>query len=309
MEKRIAIIDLGTNTFHLLIVSVNKDGSIEKEYSQKVPVKIGEGGISTGLIIDKAIERAIKTLSHFKETIAKYEVTTVKATATSAFRNAKNGQQVADLILEQTGISIDIIDGDREASLIHKGVKRALKIGTIPSVIMDIGGGSVEFIICDEDKVFWQRSFEIGGQRLMDKYHLTDPIPKSSKLALEAFLDEELTTLKNAALEFKPTTLIGSSGTFDTLCEIHHKSEKLEFVLDKQTEYQLPIDTFFSLNEQIVKKNRAQRLEIPGMILMRADMIVVACCLIEWVLKNINIDKIRVSTYALKEGLLETVRG
>lgn len=302
-----AIIDLGTNTFHLLIVNRDENYKYTKLYSQKVPVKIGEGGISDGLISDEAIERALNTVTHFADTITKFDVNVIKATATSGFRNAYNGVAVANLIKEKTGIEIDIIDGHTEASFIHQGVSKALNIGNDSSVIMDIGGGSVEFIICNKDEVFWQRSFEIGGQRLMDKFHKEDPISKTSRESLMNYLSTELVELKQASEQFKPNTLIGSSGTFDTLCEIYHKEQGLDFSLEKKTEYNLPLNSFYQVNEEIISKNRDQRIEIPGMIMMRVDMIVVACCLIEWVIDNLEIKNIRVSTFALKEGVLDSV--
>ncbi len=307
-HRRAAIIDLGTNTFHLLIVEKGQNGNYKKLYSQKVPVKIGEGGISEGLISDEAIERALQALAQFSETIKSYEVDIIRATATSAFRNAYNGVAVSKLIYAKTGIEIDIIDGNEEAGLIHKGVKRALDIGRDrPSIIMDIGGGSVEFIICDQEEVFWQRSFEIGGQRLMDRFHQVDPISDESRAELMQYLDVELTELLEAAKKYSPKTLIGSSGTFDTLCEIYHKEQGLDFSLEQKTEYTLPVDTFYQVNEEVISKNREERINIPGMILMRVDMIVVACCLIEWVMDNLRIEEIRVSTYALKEGVVDTI--
>lgn len=144
--SRIAIIDMGTNTFHLLIADVNDTG-FTPIHRERVAVRIGKGGISHGLITPDAQERALSTLLSFKALLEQFHVGQVYATATSAIRNAKNGKALADKIEEVTGIAIRIISGDEEAKFIYYGVKNALDLGKEASVIMDIGGGSVEFVI------------------------------------------------------------------------------------------------------------------------------------------------------------------
>ncbi len=300
---KIAVIDLGTNTFHLLIVEV-VDGLLSTIHKEKIPVKIGEGGIDEGIITDIALARGIDTLQYFQKTIAEHNITNIFATATSAFRNAKNQQAIKEAIKIKTGLDIDIIGGDEEAQLIYEGVRRAVVMDERKHLIMDIGGGSVEFIICNKNEVFWKQSFEIGGQRLMTKFHKVDPIPPSAITELKDYLKDQLTSLKNACATHQPTVLIGASGSFDTLCEIYHKENGISFDLDSRTEYHLPFGVFHGIIEEIVSKDKDDRLAIPGMIEMRVNMIVVACLLIEYVVDNYGIQEIVSSTYALKEGLV-----
>lgn len=302
--NRVAIIDLGTNTFHLLITDVDSSGTrlIHKE---KKSVKIGENGISLGIIAPPAQERAIHTLQGFKQQMERLEVDQVYATATSAFRNAANGQDLAARILAATGIKIDIINGEREAYLIYQGVRQALNLGTQNCLIMDIGGGSVEFIIGDHEQVKWKHSFEIGAQRLMDKFHHTDPISAEEIERLMHYLDEELAPLSSAMELYRPKLLVGASGTFDTLSLIYGTRKGLE--TSDHPQQPLTIDGFKDIFQEIIAKNRAQRLAIPGMIEMRVDMIVVASCLIEYVLNRYSFDSIAVSSYALKEGALHEI--
>ena len=171
-----AIIDLGTNTFHLLIVEDKNT-----LFKDSVPAKIGKGGISQGIISEEGIQRALTVLKRFKQIIDEQGVRAerVFATGTSAIRNAGNKEEFVKRVLEETGIQIQVISGDKEAELIYFGVKEAVDI-TETSMIMDIGGGSVEFIICNNEKIFWKQSFEIGGQRLMDKFMKNDPISMRS---------------------------------------------------------------------------------------------------------------------------------
>lgn len=299
---RIAIIDLGTNTFHLLLAAV-KPTEWEILHKEKQNVKIGEGGISQGIIAPAATERALKTLLGFKETMDKHKVTQSFAFATSAFRNADNGIELVNRIAEVTGIQIAVISGDQEAQYIYDGVRQALDIGEKNVLIMDIGGGSVEFIIGNNQRVLWKKSYEIGAQRLMDHFHYHDPIYREEIAKLEGLLDNQLVSLVHAMEQYNPLVLIGSSGTFDTLSEIHCFGQGE--ATDNQSERPLSIDGFHVIHEKIISSTRAERLTIPGMIEMRVDMIVVASCLINYLLRRFAINQIRVSAYALKEGVLE----
>lgn len=302
-EEKIAVIDLGTNTFHLLIGQII-NGQINVIHKEKVPVKIGEGGIEEGIITDAALSRGIHTLQYFKEIVEEHGIKQLHATATSAFRNAKNQTSLKEAIKIKTGISINIIDGEEEAQLIYEGVQKAVTLTDEKSLIMDIGGGSVEFIICNKNEVFWKGSFEIGGQRLMSKFHAIDPISKNKQEELKEYLADQLYNLTEAYLKHNPTILIGASGSFDTLCEIYYTKNKPVFSLDQKTEYTLPFESFHSIVEDIISKDKSDRLKIPGMIEMRVNMIVVACLLIEFVVDSYKIKEIKSSTYALKEGLI-----
>ena len=307
MEKeRIAIIDMGTNTFHLLIAE--RDGSkCHILLNEKVSVKIGQGGISKNFISSDAYERALKTLIQFEAIISTYQVHNIYATATSAIRNAGNGYVLVKEIKERTGIEVKVISGDKEAELIYEGVKYGMDLGKSTSVIMDIGGGSVEFIICNHDKIFYKESFEIGAQRLLDKFHKSDVITLEETQHMIDYLEEKLTPLFQAAATFKPVTLVGSSGTFDTLCDIDVRRKGISFSIEQGIEYTLSMKDFEEISYDILSKSREERMQIPGMAEMRVDMIVVACILIQFITHKFQTQKIRVCAYALKEGLLSKV--
>jgi exopolyphosphatase / guanosine-5'-triphosphate,3'-diphosphate pyrophosphatase len=304
MEKQqIAVIDLGTNTFHLLIVSIDEDQHFHLVHRERKAVMIGRGGINQGLIQKEAQCRALAALEYFKEVIDQYQVEHVVATATSAFRNAQNGQELAQQIYKNTGISIDIISGDTEADYIFYGIKEAMQLQDEKALIMDIGGGSVEFIICDIDHILWKQSFEIGAQRLLDRFQIEDPISKENVDQLLEYFDTALVSLTEAIDKYNPRTLIGASGTFDTLSDIYVIDQNV-FVAPDASELPLTYEHYLKIHQELNQKNHEERLKIPGMVEMRADMIVVASWLIHFVLEKYHIRKIRVSAYALKEGLL-----
>lgn len=301
-SHRVAIIDCGTNTFHLLIADTGK-GRADVLHAEKTTVKIGQGGIGKKVITDEAAERAVTCIARYAARIREAGAGKVYAFATSAFRNASNGRELRDRIRSETGIEISIIPGDDEAGLILDGVRYAIDLGETPVLVMDIGGGSVEFIIATQEERMWQQSFEIGAQRLLDRFYEEDPITESSVLDLQLFLAQELSPLAEAADRFQPSVLIGASGTFDTLSSMYlHQIEQA--VPENAGELPLTVNAYYKLHEALLHGTREERLAIPGMVEMRVDMIVVASCLIDFVLKMTGIDRMRVSTYALKEGAL-----
>ena len=302
MEKKIAILDLGTNTFHLLIARVDTAG-YHVVYREKIPVKIGQGGINKGLITEAAIARALEAIHSFVAVIKREKIELVRACATSAFRNAKNGSDIMERIKNETGLEVEIISGNDEAAYIYYGVKEAMNIGEESTLIMDIGGGSVEFIIGNNERYFWKRSFEIGAQRLFDLFHRHDPMLTSDIDELNDYFYQELSPLQEAVKIFKPTSLIGASGTFDTLSEIDHKRRNIAKELDSSY-FELSIAAYHEIHRELLSKNKSQRLLIPGMMAMRADMIVVASALLSYILGLVPFNLIRISRFSLKEGVL-----
>ncbi|MCE6989114.1 phosphatase [Dyadobacter sp. CY323] len=305
MSTRLGIIDLGTNTFHLLIVE--KQGSdFTTLFHESRPARIGLGGINKKLITAEATERAIDVLLFFREKLNSYEISSDNTFAfgTSAIRNADNQAAFCEEVLTKTGIQINVIDGNREAEYIYYGVRRAADLGDSNSLIMDIGGGSVEFIIGNKSQIFWKQSFEIGGQRLMEKFMRKDPLSQADRKNLYNYFEENLIPLWNAVHQYAPVKLVGSSGTFDTLVDIdfHHRTKS--WPSKNQTDFDLPIDEFYRTYALVLSANHDERMRIPGMIELRVDMIVVAVCLIDYVLKSFGIKQIQVSSYALKEGVL-----
>ncbi len=298
--KKAAVIDMGTNTFHLLLVELNGK-EFKTIYKEKIAVKLGQGGITQNQITPEAEKRAVHTLGHFKNLIDGEAINQVFAFATSAVRNATNGPDFVHKVKEQLGIQIHVISGEEEAQLIYEGIHFSGALDEHPSLMMDIGGGSVEFIIGNAQKVFWKRSFEIGGQRLLDAFHYHDPILPEEVEKLELYCGEKLQPLLEAIATYQPSGFVGASGTFDTLIDMYYAT-MLQCKLTGEHVFELPVNDFYQLFQLLVTKNRAERLLIPGMIAMRVDMIVVASCLIDFILQHVQVGSIRCSHYSLKEG-------
>lgn len=248
MSDRLGIIDLGTNTFHLLIVEKNGD-AVKTIFHESRPARIGLGGINQRIIHPDAIGRALAILHYFREKLDEFEVneTNTRAFGTSAIRNATNKEDFCSQIQQETGISITVIDGNREAEYIYYGVRYGTDLGDYPSLIMDIGGGSVEFIIGNQSQIFWKQSFEVGGQRLMEKFMRNDPLSQGDRRSLYNHFEENLIPLANAVHQYAPNKLVGSSGTFDTLIDIDYHHRVNTWPPKTQTDFQLSIEEFYRL--------------------------------------------------------------
>ena len=298
--KKAAVIDMGTNTFHLLLVElyVKKFNTL---YKEKVAVKLGQGGITQNQITAEAEKRALHTLGHFKNLIEGENIDQIFAFATSAVRNATNGPEFVKKVKEELGIQIHVISGEEEAQLIYEGIHFSGALDEHSYLMMDIGGGSVEFIIGNAQEAFWKQSFEIGGQRLLDAFHYHDPILPEEVVKLEQYCAEKLQPLLDAIARYKPSGFVGASGTFDTLVDMYYAG-MLESKLTGQHVFDLPVVDFYQLFKLLISKNREERLQIPGMIAMRVDMIVVASCLIDFILQHLSVESMHCSHYSLKEG-------
>jgi exopolyphosphatase/guanosine-5'-triphosphate,3'-diphosphate pyrophosphatase len=304
-HRRLALIDMGTNTFHLLIVEDRPGQPSHPLVRTKVGVRLGEGGISHGEIMPAPYARALQTLRGFKEEIELHAVTEVRATATSAMRVSRNGPDLVRDILDQTGIQVEVIAGEREAELIAKGIRQAVALGPDKHLLMDIGGGSVEFIIANQDTIFWKQSFEIGAQRLLDQF-FPEPdgvFPTPMLQAELEYLAEKLAPLTAAVAEFSPLAgLVGSSGSFDTFADLTVGQVRREADLPPSTS--LSVAEFEQHFAQLLTLDHAGRVALPGMFPMRADMLVVASVIVKYVLTTYQLTNIRTSAFALKEGLL-----
>jgi exopolyphosphatase/guanosine-5'-triphosphate,3'-diphosphate pyrophosphatase len=299
----VAVIDCGTNTFHLIIAQTQTNG-FEILYKKNIAVKLGEGGIGNHIITPVAFERGLIALKEFSAAIKDYHATFTLAYATEAIRRAGNGVDFIEQALLQTGIKLQTIDGNLEAELIYLGVKEAVPLDNEYVVIMDIGGGSTELIIANYQNIHYKQSFPLGAALLLDRFKPSDPIKPEEvesihqhiAITLKPFI-EQIQTLPSVH------TLIGSSGSFDTfLAMAAHQFTGYQHL--HATCNQLSLNHYSFIHQQLISSTIQQRQQMPGIIPMRVDMIVMASLLLNFVIHNSPMNKLLVSAYALKEGML-----
>ncbi len=297
---RKAVIDLGTNTFNLLIADINM-GKLEVLFKTKMPAKLGEDSIGESIISDKAIERGLNILKTYRGIIEEHQATDVRAFATSAVRSSKNGKDFVDKIKQETGIQVNVISGIEEAELIYEGVKNAYQAGT-SYVILDIGGGSTEFIVVENHQVVDLQSFDLGMARLLDLFQPSDPVSDKEIADIFAYISKPLMPFLQSIQNRGIRTLVGSSGSFDTLISIMvHRFNKLEN-FDNKLSHHISIEHFNQIYHQIVSSTLEERKTIKGMDLMRVEMMVLAVIFIRFIIEKLDINTLVQTQYALKEG-------
>jgi exopolyphosphatase/guanosine-5'-triphosphate,3'-diphosphate pyrophosphatase len=293
----LAVIDAGTNTFTMNIYRLLGGQSFEKLPKERYYVNLAEDGIEQ--IGEKAQHRALKAFQAFRNSIDKLEVEQVFAFGTAALRRAENGQALIDKIVDKTKLQIELIDGEREAALIYSGVKHAAPLTKDNALIIDIGGGSVEFIICNANKQLWAESFPIGAAHLYNQFAHSDPISKEDESQLRNYLHQVLKALKKALTDFPVQILIGASGTFDALEAMigaHQQSENFGYIA---------LDKLEALYQKLKGLNYEERKKLPKLPISRARFIVVAMIMIEELIEIAGIKSdLIISDYALREGVL-----
>lgn len=298
---RAAVIDCGTNTFNLLIADI---GATECDvlHASKVAVKIGKGGINNRQILPDAMDRAMSALVKHRQTIDEYGADTIRVFATSAVRNADNRDEFIARAKAEANFDVTVISGEREAELIYEGVKHSGSLTDETCLLMDIGGGSCEFIICNRHKAFARFSFEIGVSRLIDKFTPADPMKFSEADDIRTYLDQTLIPLFEGSKGYTPEFLVGSSGTFDTFTDILLAAQGYKG--RKPNEFSYTVDAFTGIYDRILHSTLEERLRIPGMAAFRAEMITASVIAVKCITDHYGFTRIKSSAFSLKEGIL-----
>lgn len=300
---RISVIDLGTNTFNLLVAEWNESGIPTILNRSKYATKIGKGGINDNKITDEAIKRALDAFDEISAISSHFEVSKTIAFATSGIRSADNGNEFVQMIENKYHLEIEIISGEREADLIFTGTKKAIELNHEPVAILDIGGGSNEIIIANNQKVFWKNSYPLGMIRLLEKFKPSEPINRNMIKDIEAYLKSETKDLLEALDLYAVKTLIGSSGSFDTFKQVLLANNP-NTNNNPVTQFEIKLKDFFNLHQLFISSTLEERKQMRGMDPVRVELIVVASIFINFLVKEAGFSKLYQSSYALKEGAL-----
>lgn len=297
---KVAVIDIGTNTFNLLVASRPADSKLIVHYEEDMAVGLGKGGIEKGGIAPDAFARGLAALKVFHEKALSLGAERVQGFGTSALRNARNGADFVQQAKAACGVEVSVIPGDEEAGLILDGVRQAVAFGSKPMLVMDIGGGSIEFILATDRSLMWKRSFELGTTRMLERFRPEDPLTLEQHFRIAAHLDAQLEPLWAVMERHWPRILVGSAGSFDSLTTMVAALQGRRVTSDTITmDYSTHV--FDELKEQLLTMPRAERRQVKGLPEYRVDTILPALIATERVIAR-GIDAIRWSRYSLKEG-------
>lgn len=301
---RLAVIDCGTNTFNLLVADLQPKGW-DAVFSNKVSVMLGKDGINDGVIRHERMARGLDALGVHYESILSYHCDRILVYATSALREARNASTFVNKARDKFGFEVIIIDGHREAELIFAGVIQSFDPDNEYVTVMDIGGGSTEFIIGNRDGIVWKESLPLGVSRIYDLIRPEDPMTGSDLEALKTYFEQQLKPLQHALSEFPSKKLLGSSGSFDTIVDLlgFRKNDRFSRAIYN------PINLvgFQEVHAEMLRRNRDERLEMKGMLPLRVDFLPLSTTMIQFLLDRFGFEEMSQSGYALKEGAVSEV--
>lgn len=299
---RIAAIDIGTNSIHMIVVHVRTDLSFEVIDREKAMVRLGAGGLDGKALTADARTAALQALSRFKRLADSHNVDVVLAAATSATREARNGGEFLARIEADTGIRPRVITGTDEARLIHRAAVYGVDVGSARAVVIDIGGGSVEITHGTATSIQAARSFKIGVIRLSERFVHSDPLSARD----EARLSEHILSEVDRYCEQITTTgfdrVIGTSGTILSLAAVAVARAGGEST--DLRNLRVSAKQIRKLRREIVDLTSAQRLALPGLDPRRADLVVAGVVLLDTVLRRLGAEEITLCDLALREGLV-----
>ena len=301
-SKKIAAIDIGTNSFHMIIATIDSNGLLNVIQREKELVRLGNSPSDMKTLSEDAMNRGISTLKNFAK-IAESEGAIVKAIATSAVREAENKKDFIDRVYKETGIEIEVVSGREEARLIYQGASRSLPVYDKRTLLIDIGGGSTETLIGINGKVEYCNSTKIGTVRLTQRFFNKAQITnKDIEECLNYILVEWITVLnklKNKKFDY----VIATSGTLQNIITISNK-RNLNATLEYSNGLKANKDEILKTIEKIKKNKTSDKIKkIKGLDENRADIILAGSLIVECFLKYLEISDIVFSSYALREGI------
>lgn len=297
---KIGTIDIGTNSMRLLIAEY-KNGILVNRKKYVNTTRIGQGVDKQGYISKDAIERNVEALVEFSNMCKEECCEKVYCMGTSALRDSKNKDEFITLAKDTSGIDVDIISGEVESNLGFKGVLEGLdKSGDI--LVIDIGGGSTEFIIGNENGIRFSKSENVGALRMTEKFLHQDPINELEFENMSRFINEEIKDTLNYIKNDKVRKLVGIGGTITSLSAINQQLE--EYSMEKIHNSKLNITEIELILQNLKKMTLNDKKSLKGLQPKRADIITAGVEILYTIMKNLEINKIIVSEYDNLEGLM-----
>jgi len=300
---RIAAIDVGSNSIHMVVAQVESDGRFRVLDRAKEMVRLGHRTLTNGRLSAEAMNNGIRTLSAFRTLAERQGVLRFKAVATSAVREASNGGDFIQRVKDDVGLRLKVIPGREEARLIYLGVRHAIDLRGESTLLVDAGGGSVEFILSEDDKPVALDSVKIGVARLSEKFLANDPPSARDLDNLESYLSEQLDPILRPIAKRDVRRVIGTSGTMLNLISIagNLRGNPPDGHLNN---FAVTAEEITRVRRLLTKADRGERLKVKGLDAKRVDTIVAGAYLADFVMQEVGAKEMIACTWALREGVM-----
>src|SRR5688500_18573340 len=300
---RIAAIDIGTKSVHMIVVQVRPDVSFEIIDREKAMVRLGAGGLGGRALTAEAMNAAVQALSTFKRLADSHKVDKIVAAATSATREARNGGEFLARIQRETGIRPMVITGADEARLIHQAAVYGVDVGSGRAVVIDIGGGSVEITLGTAGNIQLARSFKLGVIRLTERFVRSDPLTERDERRLVKHIHEEVDRYCSQVTAAGFDRVIGTSGTILSLGAVASTMSRGTLPSELRN-LRVTAKQIRRLRKTSARLDLEQRLMLPGLDPRRADLMVAGAVLVDTILRRLGAEDLTLCDQALRVGLV-----
>ena len=299
---RLAAIDVGSNSVHMVVADVTPEGRIQVVDRVKEMVRLGRRAFTTGRLTAEAMERAAGTLRTFGRLARSRRVDRLRAVATSAVREAANGTAFVRRLRRETGIPVRVISGAEEARLIFRAARHALGLDGGPHLLIDVGGGSVELVLVEDGRAVWMRSLPLGAARLTERFVADDRPRATGVRQLEKHLRRELGEILMRVRRAGAVRAVGTSGTVNTLVAMARAARGEDTT--RLHGASATAAEIARLRRRILATGAARRAELPGIDAKRVDLMPAAAVLIDFVLAEADLSELVACTWGIREGVL-----
>lgn len=301
--SRLAAIDIGTNSFHLVIVSIDERGRYEIISREKESVRLGHGAGDLDHITPEAQERAVTTLRRFVN-LAVSQNARLRAVATSAVREARNRQDFLDRVRQECGLNVEVISGPEEARLIYLGILQALPVYEKKVLLVDIGGGSTEILIGRAGDVEYATSLKLGAIRLHDRFFAREPLDRERVRECRKFIRVSLARIRRELPDLDVDIVVGCSGTIDTLAEMIALASSPKSTNSLREKLIQVGELDQTVRDILSHETSAGRVALRGLDDKRADIIVGGAIILQEFFRTLELKSLTFSPFALREGII-----
>lgn len=296
--KRVASIDIGTNTILLLIAEVKQE-NLRPLFEIETVVRLGEGLQKNGVLSEEAMKRGLQTLAQYLEQCQTLKVQEIFAVGTSALREAKNSEDFLKMTNEELNLPIEIISGEEEAQLSFLAVARDLKELKKSILVVDVGGGSTEFILGKGDRITQWISLPLGSVRFTEQFLLSDPLQEAEWEKMEREVQKLFVNIPRSQ---DPLSMVAVGGTATTLASVEQGLEK--FIPEKIHHFVLKKDALRNQLFLYRSKTIDERRKILGLPPARADVILAGGAILYIAMEELECPSALISCHGVRYGLL-----
>ena len=301
--SRLAVVDIGTNSIHMVLAEVESDFSYKVLDRFKDMTRLGDGSFKTRRLSRASMVRGVQVIRNLTSLAHNKGFYRIVATATSAVREANNGGEFLKAVLKQTGLRVRVITGQEEARLIYLGVRHSMELSDAPSLIVDVGGGSVELIACNRSKMLFGKSLKLGAIRLKDLYLKEDPPSKNMIKQMDKTIEHELQSALKGTNATQYERLVATSGMAANLTEIIYLRRTGRSVSQLNLAA-ISLEEVRAVENQFKKRDLQSRLTIPGLDPRRVDTLFPATVVLRHLMEHTHHTTMTISDKAIREGLI-----